>query len=756
MIGSRLAVGLRVVALASVAAALAGCHHRHLGSALPPTGPTNPNAIPITTLAAASPGGGHGGFACPKGGTPAVCDSAYAITSNPSGLSWSLVDNGNPTQLQPGGGSTGTTPGSATPAVSSHPWQIRFTGGTNGAYGVTIAQVHDGPHSVFYNQQGDSLGRVSTTGLQTVQRLASAAAERSASTASLPVLRRPLARWPVTGVSSTRVFVRYRSAVLAAAGRTPADVERAAGARGHDLPTLQRDPLRVVDVPAGETAPSFASRLQSRADVAGVYPVHLRHPLAKGATAVNDPHMANPIDQWYLNADGFPYAWSYTTGTSATIAVIDTGVDVNNTDLSAKVVFQEKVLGGKVSSTQIDTNGHGTNVASIAAAATNNATGFAGAGYDVKLMAFDIFSDATSSSDQQNGDTGDEAIAIGDAVAHGADVINLSLGAAEDAGGNGYDQGEHDAIEAAIAANVTVVAAAGNDADGSESGTPHTDLDYPAAYDGVIAVGASALDDKNSGTYTNATEVVADYSQYGPGLGVVAPGGRPCIGQGGTGSCNDTDLLHWIWNYSSTTAAYPPDQCTYANGTLPKTPTNCTALFAGTSQATPQVSAAAALLVALAGGHRPLKPAQIAQILESTADNINDPHQGHGRLNAYRALASLVADTAAFSGPVPQAHGTAQLIAFAYANSGSATPTILDYNYPAGVPIASDGTFRIADVRPADAATYKVGVWYDANGDGVIDAGDYVGVSSASCTSSAPCAVGTITLSAVSGKYTLP
>jgi hypothetical protein len=269
----------------------------------------------------------------------------------------------------------------------------------------------------------------------------------------------------------------------------------------------------------------------------------------------------------------------------------------------------------------------------------------------------------------------------------------------------------------------------------------------------VIAVGASQINDNNSGNYPTATESVASYSQSGNGLGLVAPGGA--AGPDQVDGSPDPDLLHWIWGYYSTVANQP---CTYGRGSLPKTPENCTALFNGTSQATPQVSAAAALLYSAAGGHRTLKPAQVAQLLESTADDINDPNQGHGRLNVYRAVAALVQDPGAtYSGPTPRAHSAGQTIAFAYANSGSNRPTILDYDYPIGVPVdPTTGQFRIADVRPQDASSFKVAVWYDANGDGVIDAGDAIGVSPTSCLTSAPCAIGAIKLQPVTGTYALP
>jgi hypothetical protein len=95
------------------------------------------------------------------------------------------------------------------------------------------------------------------------------------------------------------------------------------------------------------------------------------------------------------------------------------------------------------------------------------------------------------------------------------------------------------------------------------------------------------------------------------------------------------------------------------------------------------------------------------------------------------------------------------MIAFAYTGGGN-RPTIVDYDFPVGVPVAADGTFRIADVRPADATNFKVAVWYDANADGVIDAGDWIGTSAATCNVTSVCAIGTIKLTQVTGSYVLP
>ncbi len=663
--------------------------------------------------------------------------SLYTLQSNPSGIAV-MREDASSTQCVYFTGVTQTTD---VPQTAPHQWEYVFAPTSASPYNVFVAQTLDGGHTLFYNQAGDSSGSINVASLQSVQRRA----------ASLPATRdvvtRGIQRFTGAGVVSNKVLVRYRGGSGAQARARAQEIEAAQGATGgFDVPAAPGGSYqRIVVVPAGSDAASFAAQLRSQSDVVDVFPVHKRFALLRGSFPVSDPH-ANNVDQWYLFADGFDHAWSYNLGAAAKIAIIDTGVDLNNADLSSKIDFSTGYRSAAL--TAQDTNGHGTNVAGIAAAMTNNATGFAGAGFNARLLVYNIFPDATASSDKQTADTADEVRAIQDAVGRNADVISLSLGSSQEVGSaNGFDQAEHDAVAAAIASGVVVVAAAGNDADGGESGTPHTVLDYPAAYDGVISVGASALKDNNSGTFAGSTEYVASYSQFGPTLGVVAPGGDP--------GANDVSPLHWIWNYSTSTANLPADQCTYSHGTLPHVPTNCTAFFAGTSQATPQVSAAAALLISAAGGHGSLTPARVAQLLDDTADNIGDPHQGHGRLNIYKAIAALLGDTGAYTGPSKQATSPTQTVAFAYTNSGSNKPIILNVNYPNGIPLDSSGAFRMGDV-PAATGTYRVGVWYDANGNGVIDAGDQFGSSAASCNSAQKCVMGTITMTTVGAGFSLP
>jgi len=191
-------------------------------------------------------------------------------------------------------------------------------------------------------------------------------------------------------------------------------------------------------------------------------------------------------------------------------------------------------------------------------------------------------------------------------------------------GGTDSDPADETAIADAIAANVTVVAAAGNDGAGST-------LEYPAGYPGVISVGASAVTDSAANTYTAITgETVATYSNSGPTL--VAPGGDVTPYGGDT----DTDILHWVEAYSTTTSGDPSFQCTVTAGV-------CRALWNGTSQATPQVAGTVALMLAVAGGSRSLSPAAVKTILTSTADvipGIATGRQGAGRLDVSAAVSA--------------------------------------------------------------------------------------------------------------------
>ena len=197
--------------------------------------------------------------------------------------------------------------------------------------------------------------------------------------------------------------------------------------------------------------------------------------------------------QPYLNALDLPKAWDVTHGSSAVrVAVVDTGATVTHPDLLGKVVGKYNSVSG--SSTVTDNEGHGTMVASMIAANTDNAAGIAGAGWNTDLL-------IVRTSDSQGVIT-DAAVAEGVdwAVDNGAQVINLSLG------GSTAGTVLKTAIARAVDSDVVVVAAAGNDGSSRKV--------YPAALPGVVAVGATS----QSGLTR------ASFSEFGTWVDVAAPG----------------------------------------------------------------------------------------------------------------------------------------------------------------------------------------------------------------------------------------
>jgi uncharacterized repeat protein (TIGR01451 family) len=195
--------------------------------------------------------------------------------------------------------------------------------------------------------------------------------------------------------------------------------------------------------------------------------------------------------QWAMQKIEAPAAWDVTRGsTGVIIAILDTGVNTDHPDLTDKIVQS-------VNFTDADTDddifGHGTHVAGIAAAATNNGIGVAGLGYDSSLMNVKVLRD--------NGSGYHSWIAAGItwAADNGAQVINMSLG------GGSSSQLLEDAVNYAWSKGVVVVAAAGNNG--------NSYMVYPAGYANCIAVAA-----------TDAKDALASWSNYGDWVDLAAPG----------------------------------------------------------------------------------------------------------------------------------------------------------------------------------------------------------------------------------------
>jgi hypothetical protein len=437
-----------------------------------------------------------------------------------------------------------------------------------------------------------------------------------------------LAPRAVSHVVPNRLYVSY------GAGASSQSIAHSVGAiHSIDLTATKGVSHTVVTLPTGTSLTAAAATLRAQSGVVSVSQLHTRSILSD--SEANDTLLDN-VDQWYLyrtNTD--PGGWNLTHGTGIVVAVIDTGIDMTNQDLAPKLNKAESIVDGMITTSAQDTNGHGTNVAGLVAATTNNTYGYASVGWDVHLFDYKIFPDSNAFSDCQTADTADEAAAIDDAVANNASVISLSLGSPNDSG-QGADQAEQDAIEAAISAHVTVVAAAGNEFDNSGDGTAP---DYPAAYPGVIAVGASAVFDSTMNDYNAITsETVASYSNSGPTL--LAPGGDSLSDPPSDCSTSSSpcDILHWVEGYSTTSAGLPGDRC---SGSLPGGV--CAALFNGTSQATPQVAATVALMEAYHGGARTLTPAEVTTILQANSDKLSGlstAREGAGRLDVAKAVAA--------------------------------------------------------------------------------------------------------------------
>ncbi|MCB9675203.1 MAG: peptidase S8 [Alphaproteobacteria bacterium] len=295
----------------------------------------------------------------------------------------------------------------------------------------------------------------------------------------------------------------------------------------------------------------------------------------------NDPQFPR---QWNLKMLGVEQCWDTTRGAGITVAVVDTGVHPFGQDTPVNLLPGIDLVDGD--SDADDPHGHGTHVAGTIAQATDNGVGVAGMAPDVNILPVRVIN--------ENGGGSSFAIARGIiwAVQAGADVINLSIGSDNGAGA------EMQAIEYALSQGVVVVAAAGNDG--------RDQLSFPAAYAGVIAVGA-----------VDALGEVTEYSNYGFGLDVVAPGGL--VARDDDNDNSPDGILQETVNADGQTGF---------------------AFLQGTSMAAPHVSATAALL--LAAGAR---PAEIETLLKGTARDVGEPgfddRSGFGLIDPVAALAAI-------------------------------------------------------------------------------------------------------------------
>lgn len=307
--------------------------------------------------------------------------------------------------------------------------------------------------------------------------------------------------------------------------------------------------------------------------------------------------------QWNLRMIGAPAAWQVATGAGSTIAIVDTGVDLDHDDLKNKVVGHVNCIGAGTlgmckegGSAGQDDNGHGSHVAGIAAAATDNGTGVAGTAPDASILAIKVLqSDGSGSAE-------DVATGIKYAADHGATVINLSLGNEAQAIFGPDFQG---ALTYAFNKGALPVIAAGNDFVLPSTGSTN-----------AIIVGA-----------LNRQGVKATYSNIGTAQwAIMAPGG----------DLGDTN--------SSCESAPVSVLSTYLDGY---------ACLAGTSMAAPHVAGAAAVL----RGMGLTAQQTVARLLSTGRDLATTPADGVRALDLAAAVGqpATVPDDASGTTTVPTA-----------------------------------------------------------------------------------------------------
>jgi serine protease len=341
-------------------------------------------------------------------------------------------------------------------------------------------------------------------------------------------------------------------------------------------------------------------------DVAYAYPDYLAH--AAGAFYPDDPGVSHTRRGWermqwnMLAGTGVnaPQAWfnlladNRAGGKGVAVAVLDTGVAYRNW---GRFGISPDFLGTRFVAPYdfvrhnrfpLDRTGHGTFVAGVIGERTNNGVGLTGLAYGTSIMPVRVLN--------QSGEGAESTIADGIryAVRHGARVINLSLEfLLRSVQSAAQVPLIVQAVNFALRHRVVVVAAAGND--------NAAQIAFPARIPGVISVGATTKDGCE-----------ASYSNSGPGLDLVAPGGGDDAVIPSDPTCHPDRALPPVY------------QMTLSDPPLGSVPGNFDkfgypGLYVGTSMAAPEVSAAAALVIASHVLGPDPTPAQVLRRLERTA-----------------------------------------------------------------------------------------------------------------------------------------
>ncbi|MBI4084344.1 MAG: S8 family serine peptidase [Candidatus Levybacteria bacterium] len=370
--------------------------------------------------------------------------------------------------------------------------------------------------------------------------------QRAAQRKPDPSTREPKKRGYVEGV----VLLKYKKGTNPTTAKASVE-KRLKKKHGRRIKgRLQYIPVEEVEVTAGDET-STCAELTQDANVEYC----ARDAYVQAVAAPDDPNFDK---QYGLRAIKATAAWNVTKGKDVVVAVLDTGIDENHPDLKGKVVGRKNF--SYPDKAPDDLSGHGTHVAGIIAAKTDNNEGIAGGCPQCKLL------NAKVLKNNEQGKQSTVADGIAWAAQQDAKVINLSV-SGEEPNGTFLE----DAINEAWKSGVVVVVAAGND--GSSQKT------YPAAYKNAIAVAATKQDNK-----------IASFSNYGADwVDVAAPG----------------DNI-----YSTLPPNVSRNESSKEYGYLQ-----------GTSMAAPLVSATAALVIAK---NPNLSPSAVRKKIEATTDDVGN------------------------------------------------------------------------------------------------------------------------------------
>ncbi len=326
--------------------------------------------------------------------------------------------------------------------------------------------------------------------------------------------------------------------------------------------------------------------------------------------------------QWHYPLINLPQAWDVTTGTpevgtSVIVAVIDTGVFLAHPDMTGQLVVGYDFISSPAmardgdgidadpddpgdAATPGSSSWHGTHVAGTVAARSDDGVGVAGTSWGARIMpvrvlgvgggtSYDVIQGIRFAAGLSNDSS--------QLPLHRADIANMSLGCQ-----NCFSQAAQDAIDAAVAAGMIVVAAAGN--------ANSTEPSYPAAYDGVVSVSAVDMHGER-----------APYSNRGPSVDIAGPGGNTAVDSDGNG--------------------YPDGVLSALVDDSSGTRQPAWAFYQGTSMAAPHVAGVIALMQAVC---RSLTPLQVDEIIASGAMTTDlgaggrDDTYGHGLVDALGAV----------------------------------------------------------------------------------------------------------------------